>query len=87
MQQAAGGEAGQGSRSKPSGVSAAPQPRTAATRIGHTGRQRASPAIMLSAVAPIPNTVQNSPSSPALPPSDPVTYSGSATSTGPYRKK
>jgi len=42
---------------------------------------------MLSAVAPIPNTVQNSPSSAALPCSGPVTYRGSATSTGPYRKK
>jgi hypothetical protein len=42
---------------------------------------------MLPAVAPMPNTVQNKPSRAALPRSGPVTYSGSATSTGPYRKK
>jgi hypothetical protein len=42
---------------------------------------------MLPVVAPIPNTVQNRPSSAALPCSGPVTYSGSDTSTGPYRKK
>jgi hypothetical protein len=42
---------------------------------------------MLPTVAPIPNTVQNKASSPALPCSGPVTYSGSATSTGPYKKK
>jgi hypothetical protein len=42
---------------------------------------------MLPAVAPMPNTVQKRPSSPALPWSGPITYSGSATSTGPYRKK
>jgi hypothetical protein len=61
-----GGQPEQAQASEPG-----PQLMTAATRTGQTGRRPASPAIMLLAVAPIPNTVQNRPSSAALPPSGP----------------
>src|SRR5258707_11605452 len=50
------------------------------TLFPYTTLFRSSPAITLPAVAPIPNTVQNSPSSAAPPPSGPV-------SSGPCRSE